>query len=81
MYVRRFTSDEELSITILSGLSGKGNRGNLVDVFKRPTTWVIYCDELSVFNYCNCDDIDSRPLYNKSDRNTHFSGVLLWLLP
>ena len=73
LYVPRFTADQVPSVTRLVGLKGQENRKKLADMFKRPITWGIYCDEFSLLNCSSSnDDVASRPPANESESSAYF---------
>lgn len=54
-YVPEATAKKDDSLVSHYGLSGEKNRAKLADTFRRPTTWLEYCEEVSASN-CTIPD-------------------------
>ena len=72
LFVPRFTTDQDPSITTLSGLRGEDNHRKLADMFKRPITLVNYFDNFSFLNRKGGDDISMRHPNNEIERGAYF---------
>jgi hypothetical protein len=49
-YIPAFTAKEHQSLVIYYALQGEDNRQKLAQIFKRPTTWLDYCQQVSTTN-------------------------------
>jgi hypothetical protein len=68
-FVTKFTADEEPSLVSYHGLKGESNRQKLAELFPRPATWRVYCDEVSETNCAEPDVTASRyPLPDEEDK-------------
>lgn len=54
-WVTKFTVERDPTVATYIGLAGEENRRKLAEMFKRPTTWKTYCEEVSN-NTCATDD-------------------------
>jgi hypothetical protein len=54
-YIPQFVAQNDSSLVSVYGLSGEEHRHKLADTFRRPTTWLEYCQEVSLTN-CDGDD-------------------------
>ena len=60
-WVPKFTAERYPELLNYVGLRGEEVRPKLAEIFKRPTTWKDYCEQVST-NNCTIDDgIASRP--------------------
>ena len=56
-YVPSFTAKRDVSLVHYYGLQGEENRAKMAETFKRPTTWIEYCDEVSPDNCTTPDSV------------------------
>jgi hypothetical protein len=73
-YVPALTAQRHKELVSHHGLSGEDtSREKLAEVFKRPTTWKEYCDEVSTTQCAQLDDVASR--YPEPEEETsYFAG-------
>ncbi|KAL3915483.1 MAG: hypothetical protein SGILL_005633 [Bacillariaceae sp.] len=60
-FVTKFTAHEFPQFVSYHGLERPENRELLAATFKRPTTWLQYCEEVSIDNCTTPDDVAQRP--------------------
>uniref|UniRef100_A0A7S4JDL3 Uncharacterized protein n=1 Tax=Odontella aurita TaxID=265563 RepID=A0A7S4JDL3_9STRA len=60
MYIPKFVAEMDPSLVSSNGMSGESNRKKLADIFKRPTTWLDYCREVSSTNCTSSDGAAAR---------------------
>lgn len=54
-YIPQFAAQADSSLVSVYGLQGESNRQKLANAFRRPTTWLEYCEEVSSTK-CDGDD-------------------------
>jgi 7 transmembrane sweet-taste receptor of 3 GCPR len=54
-YVPKYTVEYDPTLSSWVGLAGEHNRQKMADTFLRPTTWAVYCREISTTN-CTVPD-------------------------
>jgi hypothetical protein len=55
-YVPKFTAQDDNTLVSFYGLQGESNRNKLADAFRRPTSWLEYCFEVSLNNCTTADE-------------------------
>ena len=60
LYIPSYTAEEFPERSIYFGLKGEANRQHLAEIFKRPTTWKDYCQNLSNTNCTSPDETAVR---------------------
>ena len=73
-YVPSFTADRDDTLVSFYGLSGEENRHKLADAFRRPTSWLEYCEDVSDSNCTEPDGIASRYPSDESEQSSYFAG-------
>ena len=72
-YVPKYTAERHKELVSHYGLSGEDARETLAEVFKRPTTWKQYCDEVSV-DKCETPDDYAARYPTEDEGGSYFSG-------
>lgn len=70
-FIPRFTAERDPTILSFLGLQGEQHRQKLADMFRRPTTWGYYCDNISKSN-CTADDSATRAPVGEIERKKMF---------
>jgi hypothetical protein len=55
-YIPKFTAQDDNTLVSFYGLQGESNRNKLADNFRRPTSWLEYCVEVSPNNCTTADE-------------------------
>uniref|UniRef100_A0A7S3P7Q2 G-protein coupled receptors family 3 profile domain-containing protein n=1 Tax=Amphora coffeiformis TaxID=265554 RepID=A0A7S3P7Q2_9STRA len=66
-YVPRWTQDEYPELGYWKSYSGQQNRHKIAGIFKRPITWVQYCDWISNTTCATADDIVTAGYPQRAD--------------
>lgn len=75
-YIPKFTAESDPTLTSWIGLQGDENRHKLAQTFKRPTTWMDYCEQISPDNCTTPDEVAQRPPEDERESGRlHKSGV------
>ena len=72
-YVPSFAADRDDSLVSFYGLRGEENRHKLADAFRRPTTWMEYCEEISDSN-CTEPDGTAARYPSEEEEESYFAG-------
>ncbi|CAB9517822.1 Gamma-aminobutyric acid (GABA) B receptor [Seminavis robusta] len=72
-FVTKFTSQQDPTIVSYHGLIGEPNRHKLAAMFKRPTTWAHYCQQISTNNCTIPDQVAQRPPHNELEEQFYFA--------
>lgn len=56
-FIPVLTAQRDASLLSYYGMQGEANRAKLAETFRRPTTWVEYCEEVSTTNCTVPDDV------------------------
>lgn len=78
MFVPRFTMERDPSLVTYTGLGGEENREKLASVFKRPTNWKDYCNEVSQSNCASPDETAVRAPMDEVEEQSYFVEGLYW---
>ena len=71
-FITKFTVEEHPQFAIHLGLQGEENREILAQTFKRPTTWLDYCTQVSTSNCSIPDNVTQRPPNNSTDEEAQY---------
>lgn len=75
-YIPKYTAETDPSLTSWIGMQGEENRHKMARTFKRPTTWIDYCEQESADNCTTPDAVAKRPPEDDWERNRlHKSGA------
>lgn len=72
-YIPDFTARQHPSLAIHYGYKGEENRKMLAGIFKRPTTWLQYCEEVSNSSCTIPDETAKRPPKGSFEGEMYFS--------
>jgi len=71
-YIPLFTVRHDPSLANYVGLQGEQNRIKLAEIFKRPTNWKQYCEEVSENNCTVPDAVATRPPADEWEESSYF---------
>ena len=71
-FITQFTLEEHPQFAIYLGLQGEENRELIAESFKRPTTWLDYCTEVSANNCSIPDNVTQRPPQSNTDEEAQY---------
>ena len=75
-YIPGATAKRDNSLVSYYGLQGEENRAKLAETFKRPTTWLEYCEEVSKTNCSSPDDVAEYYPQNANQAEKYFEEGL-----
>lgn len=61
LFIPKFTAENDPSLLNYFGYMGADNRRKLAETFKRPTSWIDYCQMFSTTNCTEPDTVAQRP--------------------
>ena len=73
-YIPRFTAVSDPSLTSYLGYQGPENREKLARMFKRPTTWIDYCHQVSPNNCSAPDGVAGRAPGPGEEKRMFYEG-------
>jgi hypothetical protein len=71
-FITKFTLEEHPQFAIYLGLQGEENREVLAQAFKRPTTWLDYCTQVSTNNCSVPDNVAVRSPQSSTDEEAQY---------
>ena len=72
VYISQHTARRDPTLMSYFGLTGPENRRKLAETFLRPTTWKVYCDDISPTQCQEPDDFAQRAPTDESDFDRYF---------
>ena len=71
-FITKFTLEDHPQFAIFLGLQGEENREMLAQTFKRPTTWLDYCTQVSPTNCTIPDNVTQRPPHSNTEEEVQY---------
>lgn len=71
-FVPKFVAERDPNLMSYLGLQGQPNRALLADYFLRPTTWIDYCEQVSIHNCSQNDGVAKRFPNDEAEGNRFF---------
>ncbi|CAB9515293.1 Metabotropic glutamate receptor 1 [Seminavis robusta] len=72
LYVTKFTLEQDPSFATYIGLKGDRYRQKLAETFKRPLSWLQYCEQVSIDNCTTSNQVAQRPPKDETEAARYF---------